>query len=171
MSLGGHSQIEGWTPEVSVEFPFENMTQEEGWEDPKPEQPDKGETGGSGDTVTDEDTEVITATQLPESESIWGPFFVWKAEPLSGEAVVATLVSPRQWLVKKAEAASICTSYEEDGIRGWRTFTTEEAKEFREQYSSTIVSLSEMLRKMDWMLSINMIVAIYAMIVNLPLLL
>lgn len=69
---------------------------------------------------------------------------------------------------KKAEAASICTSYEEDGIRGWRTFTTEEAKEFREQYSSTIVSLSEMLRKMDWMLSINMIVAIYAMIVNLP---
>lgn len=147
VSLGGHSQIEGWTPEVSVEFPFENMTQEEGWEDPKPEQPDKGETGGSGDTVTDEDTEVITATQLPESESIWGPFFVWKAEPLSGEAVVATLVSPRQWLVKKAEAASICTSYEEDGIRGWRTFTTEEAKEFREQYSSTIVSLSEMLRK------------------------
>lgn len=101
MSLGGHSQIEGWTPEVSVEFPFENMTQEEGWEDPKPEQPDKGETGGSGDTVTDEDTEVITATQLPESESIWGPFFVWKAEPLSGEAVVATLVSPRQWLVKR----------------------------------------------------------------------
>lgn len=30
VSLGGHSQIEGWTPEVSVEFPFENMTQEEG---------------------------------------------------------------------------------------------------------------------------------------------
>ena len=57
---------------------------------------------------------------------------------------MATLVSPRQWLLKKAEAIPVCEAYEEDGISGWRTFTTEEAKEFRDQYDDTIYSLSEM---------------------------
>ena len=46
---------------------------------------------------------------------------------------------------KKAEAISVCEAYEEDGISGWRTFTTEEAKEFRDQYDDTIVALSDML--------------------------
>ena len=82
---------------------------------------------------------------MPESETIWGPFFVWKVESLSGNEVMATLVSPRQWLLKKAEAISVCEAYEEDGISGWRTFTTEEAKEFRDRYDDTIVALSDML--------------------------
>lgn len=42
-------------------------------------------------------------------------------------------------------AISVCEAYEEDGISGWRTFTTEEAKEFRDQYDDTIVALSDML--------------------------
>lgn len=145
ISLEGNNQIAGWTPEVSEEFPFENMTEEGEWEEP--DAPDEGEgTEGNEDDEqnTEEDTDVIVSEVLPESETIWGPFFVWKVESLSGNEVMATLVSPRQWLLKKAEAISVCEAYEEDGISGWRTFTTEEAKEFRDQYDDTIYSLSEM---------------------------
>jgi|GEM_PF-1235311 len=148
ISLEGNNQIAGWTPEVSEEFPFENMTEEGEWEEP--DAPDGGEgTEGNEDEDdgqdTEEDTDVIVSEVLPESETIWGPFFVWKVESLSGNEVMATLVSPRQWLLKKAEAISVCEAYEEDGISGWRTFTTEEAKEFRDQYDDTIVALSDML--------------------------
>lgn len=148
ISLEGNNQIAGWTPEVSEEFPFENMTEEGEWEEP--DAPDGGEsTEGNEDEDdgqdTEEDTDVIVSEVLPESETIWGPFFVWKVESLSENEVMATLVSPRQWLLKKAEAISVCEAYEEDGISGWRTFTTEEAKEFRDQYDDMIVALSDML--------------------------
>lgn len=148
ISLEENNQIAGWTPEVSEEFLFENMTEEGEWEEP--DVPDGGEgTEGNEDEDdgqdTEEDTDVIVSEVLPESETIWGPFFVWKVESLSGNEVMATLVSPRQWLLKKAEAISVCEAYEEDGISGWRTFTTDEAKEFRDQYDDTIVALSNML--------------------------
>lgn len=147
ISLEENNQITGWTPEVSEEFLFENMTEEGEWEEP--DTPDEEDTEGNeeGDDGQDaeEDTDVIVAEVLPESETIWGPFFVWKVESLSANEVMATLVSPRQWLLKKAEAIPVCEAYEEDGISGWRTFTTEEAKEFRDQYDDTIVELSDML--------------------------
>ena len=91
------------------------------------------------------DGDVIVSEVLPESETIWGPFFVWKVEPVTANEVEAVLISPRQWLLKKAEAIQICETYEVDGITGWRTFTTEEAKEFRDQYDDTILTLSDML--------------------------
>lgn len=148
ISLEGNNQIAGWTPEVSEEFPFVNMTEEGEWEEPDTPDGD-GDTEGNGDKDdgqgTDGDTEVIVSEVLPESETVWGPFFVWKVETLTKNEVVATLVSPRQWLLKKAEAISVCEAYEEDGISGWRTFTTEEAKEFRDQYDDSIVALSDML--------------------------
>lgn len=147
ISLEENNQIAGWTPEVSEEFLFENMTEEGEWEEP--DTPDEEDTEGNeeGDDGQDaeEDTDVIVSEVLPESETIWGPFFVWKVESLSENEVMATLVSPRQWLLKKAEAIPVCEAYEEDGISGWRTFTTEEAKEFRDQYDDTIVELSDML--------------------------
>lgn len=148
ISLEGNNQIAGWTTEVSEEFPFENMTEEEEWEEPGT--PDGEEdAGGNQDEGDGQDTEgdadVIVAEVLPESETVWGPFFVWKVESLSENEVMATLVSPRQWLLKKAEAISVCEAYEVDGITGWRTFTTEEAKEFRDQYDDTIITLSDML--------------------------
>lgn len=104
ISLEGNNQIAGWTPEVSEEFPFENMTEEGEWEEP--DAPDGGEsTEGNEDEDdgqdTEEDTDVIVSEVLPESETIWGPFFVWKVESLSENEVMATLVSPRQWLLKK----------------------------------------------------------------------
>lgn len=77
ISLEGNNQIAGWTPEVSEEFPFENMTEEGEWEEP--DAPDGGEsTEGNEDEDdgqdTEEDTDVIVSEVLPESETIWGPF-------------------------------------------------------------------------------------------------
>lgn len=154
VSLEGNGQIEGWTPEVSEEFPFENMTPEEDWDNPQPDVPDgdenpegeEEENGGTSDENGD-NGDVMVAEVLPESGSIWGPFFVWKVESVSSNELEATLVSPRQWLLKKAEAVSVCTAYEVDGISGWRTLTTEEAEEFREQYASTLEELNEILQE------------------------
>ena len=81
---------------------------------------------------------------IAESETIWDLFSLWKVESLSGNEVMATLVSPRQWLLKKAEAISVCED-REDGDIGLENFTTDEAKEFRDQYDDTIVALSDML--------------------------
>lgn len=161
VTLEGNEQIQGWMPEISVEFPFENMTPEEDWEKPQPDVPDDGgedmdeneaENEGPGDDSADtptgdDDSDGIIAETLPESGTIWGPFFVWKVEPLSENEVMATLVSPRQWLLKKAEARSVCEAYEVDGITGWRTFTTDEAKEFRDQYAGTMEELNEILQE------------------------
>lgn len=154
VSLEGNGQIEGWTPEVSEEFPFENMTPEEDWDNPQPDVPD-GDENPEGEEEENDGTsdengdngDVMVAEVLPESGSIWGPFFVWKVESVSSNEVEATLVSPRQWLLKKAEAVSVCTAYEVDGISGWRTLTTEEAEEFREQYASTLEELNEILQE------------------------
>lgn len=154
VSLEGNGQIEGWTPEVSEEFPFENMTPEEDWDNPQPDVPDgdenpegeEEENGGTSDENGD-NGDVMVAEVLPESGSIWGPFFVWKVESVSSNELEVTLVSPRQWLLKKAEAVSVCTAYEVDGISGWRTLTTEEAEEFREQYASTLEELNEILQE------------------------
>mgnify|MGYP000466434030 FL=1 len=107
ISLEGNNQIAGWTPEVSEEFPFENMTEEGELEEP--DVPDGGDNTEDNEDEddgqdTEEDTDVIVSEVLPESETIWGPFFVWKVESLSENEVMATLVSPRQWLLKKAES-------------------------------------------------------------------
>lgn len=162
ITLEGNAAVQDWVTETFEEFPFEHMTQEDDWDQPEVEVPGE-EEGGSGDSNggnedSDEDaggtnedgtasgdSDVLVSEELPESESIWGPFFVWKVEAVSTSEVIATLVSPRQWLLKKAEAIQVCEAYEVDGITGWRTFTTEEAKEFRDQYDDTILTLSDML--------------------------
>lgn len=73
ISLEENNQIAGWTPEVSEEFLFENMTEEGEWEEP--DVPDGGEgTEGNEDEDdgqdTEEDTDVIVSEVLPESETI-----------------------------------------------------------------------------------------------------
>ena len=107
---------------------------------------DDGPAGDdSGDDVSDGDSDILYADELPEAESIWGPFFVWKVEQLSATSVKAVLMAPRQWMELRDDAVAICDAYEIDGIGEWRVLTLEEAKEFRDQYDETIVQLSEYL--------------------------
>lgn len=149
IALEGNAAIQGWMPEIFEEFPFEMMTPGDDWESTLPEVPGNAEGDDEGyegsDTSVEWNGDVIVSEVLPESETIWGPFFVWKVEPVTANEVEAVLISPRQWLLKKAEAIQTCETYEVDGITGWRTFTTEEAKEFRDQYDDTILTLSDML--------------------------
>lgn len=147
---------------------------ETGEENPEEEPPFKVEddkpAGGNGDgsdtdgdETHDEETpggnisgggtsgeyDVLYANELPEAESIWGPFFVWKVEQLSSTSVKAILMAPRQWMVKRDEAVSICEAYEIDELTGWRVLTQEEAKEFRDQYDENIEELGSFLYEHD----------------------
>lgn len=107
---------------------------------------DDGPVGDvSGGDVSGGDSDILYADELPEAESIWGPFFVWKVEQLSATSVKAVLMAPRQWMELRDDAVAICDAYEIDGIGEWRVLTLEEAKEFRDQYDETIVQLSEYL--------------------------
>lgn len=134
ITLEGESQVTGWNPGVDIEFDFKDFVEEdaEDWNPGGEDLPNEGET-------------VLYASELPEAESIWGPFYAWKVEPLSTNSVQATLLAPSQWLVKVDEARSLCETYEIDGIADWRVFSLEEAEEFRDQYSSTLTELSAFL--------------------------
>lgn len=166
ISLEGNNQIAGWTPEVSEEFPFENMTEEGEWEEP--DAPDGGEgTEGNEDEDdgqdTEEDTDVIVSEVLPESETIWGPFFVWKVESLSGNEVMATLVSPRQWLLKKRKPYLFARPMKKMEYRAGELLLQKKPKNSVISMMIRLLHLAICCRKTDWIVSISMIAAICAM--------
>lgn len=166
ISLEGNNQIAGWTPEVSEEFPFENMTEEGEWEEP--DAPDGGEgTEGNEDEDdgqdTEEDTDVIVSEVLPESETIWGPFFVWKVESLSGNEVMATLVSPRQWLLKKRKPYLFARLMKKMEYRAGELLPQKKPKNSATSMMIRLSHLAICCRKTDWIVSISMIAAICAM--------
>lgn len=125
ISLEGKFEITGWQPAIDVEFTLDETTEN------KDEQtPDTGE---------EDDLETFYATQLPESESIWGNFYVWKTDTVTvGEEVIATLISPDQWYVYAEDAPATLAGYQEDVLGNWRMFTSDEAKAFRDQYGGDI---------------------------------
>lgn len=164
ISLEGNNQIAGWTPEVSEEFPFENMTEEGELEEP--DAPDEGEgTEGNEDDEqnTEEDTDVIVSEVLPESETIWGPFFVWKVESLSENEVMATLVSPRQWLLKKRKPYLFARPMRKMEYRAGELLPQKKPKNSATSMMIRLSHLAICWRKTDWIVSISMIAAIYAM--------
>ena len=133
ITLEGEFHVENWVIGEEVVLTPDDLQIEEVENPEKPE-----DAGEDGETV-------LYSDELPEAESVWGPFFAWKVTSLSVNSVEATLVAPRQWMVTVADASGICEAYEEDGIGDWRVFTLDEAEEFRDQYSSTILELSGFL--------------------------
>lgn len=122
ISMGSTFEIEGWKPSISVDFNLnENVSGEE----------------------NEDDTEtVLRAPQLPVAEKIWGYFYVWKVETISETEVIATLISPDQWYVLAADAPGTIEEYSIDYLDGWRMFTTDEAKEFKNKFASTLDELN-----------------------------
>lgn len=142
IEIGGESPVKSWETGVDVELDLGDfeIESEEDWE-----KPEDGEDDGGQQKPDSGDGTVLYSEVLPEAEAVWGPFYAWKVVPLSANSVEATLLAPRQWLARTDDARSICGSYEEDGIGGWRPFTLDEAEAFRDQYSATLLELSDFL--------------------------
>ena len=95
-------------------------------------------------TDEEEDLETFYAVQLPESECIWGRFYVWKTDTvIADEEVIATLISPDQWYVYAEDASATLAGYQEDVFDNWRTFTSDEARTFRDQYGGDVNGFNE----------------------------
>lgn len=134
ISMGGTFEIEGWKPSINVDFNLSEEASEE----------------NKNDDAEDDTETILRAPQLPVAEKIWGYFYVWKVETVSETEVIATLISPDQWYVLAADAPGILEEYSIDHLDGWRTFTLEEAKEFKSQFSGKTSDLNEYLSDNDF---------------------
>ena len=138
ITLNGEFQAEGWRPVVDVEF---------GISEEIPDNPDGGGTdeeepdGG----IESDGTDTYFVSELPEAESIWEGFYVWRTENVSATECEALILSPDQLELPATQGREELINYEVSGIEGWRVFTKEEAKDFIAQYVDSLDDLNELL--------------------------
>ena len=127
-------EIDGWKPGVEIEFDL-SQSLGGGKEEQLPE-----------DRPSYDNLETVYSPSLPESECIWGKFYVWKVDTVTtNEEVIATLISPYQWYLQVDEALPALANYQVDGFRGWSIFSSQEAKAFRNQYRKNLYDLNEFI--------------------------
>lgn len=102
-----------------------------------------GEEDSSGDNDTEYDTFIVS--EMPGADSIWGYFYVWQTTSISSTEAEAIIIAPEQWYTLAADALDLLDTYSEDGIEGWRMFTTEEATAFRNQFQGSVSELNEFI--------------------------
>lgn len=129
VSLEGNFEIEGWKPAVDIEFDFST-----GGSSDK-EQPEEPEEGEGSPSLSDDET--LYASSLPEANSIWEDYYVWKTEPAGNNAVNAILIAPDQWYELAVDGMERLETYEINGLTGWRVFTETEAREFTQEFKDT----------------------------------
>ena len=132
--LTGQFEASDWKPAIDIEFGIGGNTSD-------------GEEDGSGDNSGTPGSDIFYTNELPEADNIWGYFYVWKVKTVSEDEIIATLISPDQWYLLASDALPTLKTYAPDNITGWRTFTTEEAKEFREQFIGTLDELNDFLEE------------------------
>ncbi len=138
ITLNGEFQAEGWRPVVDVEFGISEVI---------PDNPDGGGTdeeepdGG----IESDGTDTYFVSELPEAESIWEGFYVWRTENVSATECEALILSPDQLELPATQGREELINYEISGIEGWRVFTKEEAKDFIAQYVDSLDDLNELL--------------------------
>lgn len=119
-------------------------------ETPTPEEENKengeeNEGNGGNSNIISSDT-IFTTTELPVDESLWGnKFFVWKVTPTKPDEVLATLITLDEYYDTAADAITTMSNLTVDNLAGWHFFTENEAKAFRNAYSSNIRDLNEWL--------------------------
>lgn len=125
VGMDGKFQIEGWEPAIEIEFDLNENSSE----DNNPDDEDKN------DEIPEEtDNEVIFITEMPEADTIWGPFYVWEAQETDRGYTDVILIAPDQYYTLASDATLILEEYERDDFKNWRTFTKEEAERFRNQF-------------------------------------
>lgn len=130
--LTGQFEASDWKPTIDIEFGIGGNTSD----DPE---------DGSGNNQDTPGSDTFYVNELPEADNIWGYFYVWKVETVSETEIIATLISPDQWFLLAGEALPTLADYAPDGITGWRTFTSEEAKEFKNNFINDLAELNEFL--------------------------
>ena len=125
LELEGNFGIDGWeeATEVEIELLPGNKPDTDDGNQEKPENPDYNDT-------------IITEGELPESECLWGNFFVWKAEPTGTNEIKATLISTNQYMSYASDAKTHMSQLDIDGISGWRFPTKEEGIALYKQYNA-----------------------------------
>lgn len=140
VSLEGNFEIEGWKPAVDIEFDFSTGGSSD---TEQPEEPEEGE-----DSPSLPDDETLYASSLPEANSIWEDYYVWKTEPAGNNAVNAILIAPDQWYELAIDGMEQLETYEINGLTGWRVFTEAEAREFTQEFKDTnLETLNNLLNK------------------------
>lgn len=138
VSLEGNFEIEGWKPAVDIEFDFSTGGSSD------TEQPEEPEEGEGSPSLPDDET--LYASSLPEANSIWEDYYVWKTEPAGNNAVNAILIAPDQWYELAVDGMERLETYEINGLTGWRVFTEAEARELIQfLQGATIENLNELL--------------------------
>ena len=106
----------------------------------------RGNTGGedsSGDNDTEYDTFIVS--EMPGADSIWGYFLCLADYQYFLYRSGSYHHRPEQWYTLAADALDLLDTYSEDGIEGWRMFTTEEATAFRNQFQGSVSELNEFI--------------------------
>lgn len=136
--------MEQWQPEVVEEFDLEdtggNTTPPSEGED-TPSQPVEEPTDEAG-------LETITLDAMPEEGDLIGRAWVWKLTPVVANQAEAILISPHHSEIVASEYGAAIASEDYMGLHTWRTFTTEEVKEFRQTYSDYL-NLAELNNVMN----------------------
>lgn len=139
ITLNGEFQAEGWHPVVDVEFGFSEVVPDDPNEGgTEEEEPDEGIKPDGADTYF--------VSELPEAESIWEGFYVWKTTSVSATECEAIILSPEQMELQAGKGREELVNYEISGIDGWRVFTKDEAKDFIVQYADALTDLNDLFR-------------------------
>lgn len=113
VSIGGEFEVEGWKPTIDIEFDFDSQE------------------GGEGQTPVPEG-DVIQVNRFPQAGGTWKNCYVWRVIRQADGTASVTLIAPDHWKTLAGNASGHLALYEIDGLGGWRTFTADEAKAFRD---------------------------------------
>ena len=153
IKLNGNFECDGWKPGIDVEFDFSEEGEQGG--ENQPNQPGGNDNPGGGDN--DGNVEpgsnglpTITCSSLPSAGDFWKDFYVWKSNITSNNTATAILLSKKQWFNIQAEnGMNLLSEYVDESLENWRVFTSDEAKEFNLEFSSTMNLLNGKLRAHD----------------------
>lgn len=154
IALDGTFQAEGWHQVTNVEFGFDQI---------KPDGKDdnegnggnsgsgsSGEGGGSdgneGEDNNDSNMPIYKVSAMPEVGTLWKEYLVCSLTPSSGTESTALLLAPQQFYVYASDTEEQLSYFSHNGMSGWRIFTTEEAKAFRDRYFG--ITKTEALNKL-----------------------
>lgn len=136
IALDGTFQAEGWHQVTDVEFNFDQIKPDDNEENSGNKEEDNDNTGQP----------VYKVSTMPEIGTIWNDCLICSLTPLSATESKALLLAPQQFYIYASDTEEQLSYFSHEGMNGWRIFTTEEAKTFRDHYFG--ITKTEALNKL-----------------------